>query len=75
VLLFGPVSPGLWGPPPDRVRHRALWHGEVAGDAPEDVAGGSAPHPALLRITEAEVVAAAALALRSAGVRRAAAAK
>jgi ADP-heptose:LPS heptosyltransferase len=75
VLLFGPVAPGLWGPPPDRPRHRALWHGAVAGDAPGDAAYGSAPHPALLRITEAEVLAAAALALRSAGVGRAAAAK
>lgn len=27
VLLFGPVSPQRWGPPPDRPQHRALWHG------------------------------------------------
>lgn len=27
VVLFGPVSPVLWGPPDDP-RHRALWHGE-----------------------------------------------
>jgi ADP-heptose:LPS heptosyltransferase len=27
VVLFGPVSPALWGPPDDP-RHRALWHGE-----------------------------------------------
>jgi ADP-heptose:LPS heptosyltransferase len=24
VVLFGPVSPALWGPPPDRARHRVL---------------------------------------------------
>lgn len=27
VVLFGPVSPAHWGPPPDRPRHRALWRG------------------------------------------------
>jgi ADP-heptose:LPS heptosyltransferase len=27
VVLFGPVSPALWGPPPDRSQHVALWHG------------------------------------------------
>lgn len=31
VVLFGPVSPALWGPPADRTRHRALWHGSRAG--------------------------------------------
>jgi ADP-heptose:LPS heptosyltransferase len=25
VLLFGPVSPAEWGPPPDRRQHRAIW--------------------------------------------------
>jgi ADP-heptose:LPS heptosyltransferase len=75
VLLFGPVAPVQWGPPPDRPWHRALWPGAVAGDVPADPAGGPAPHPALVRITEAEVLTAAALALRSAGVRHAAAAK
>ncbi|MEV4489398.1 glycosyltransferase family 9 protein [Micromonospora coxensis] len=30
VLLFGPVPPAEWGPPPDRPRHRVLWAG--AGD-------------------------------------------
>ncbi|HYI99121.1 MAG TPA: glycosyltransferase family 9 protein [Thermoleophilaceae bacterium] len=27
VVLFGPVSPERWGPPPDRPWHRALWAG------------------------------------------------
>ncbi|MEV4756662.1 glycosyltransferase family 9 protein [Micromonospora sp. NPDC049559] len=29
VVLFGPVSPAQWGPPPDRPWHRALWAGET----------------------------------------------
>jgi ADP-heptose:LPS heptosyltransferase len=32
VVLFGPTSPSLWGPPADRTRHRVLWAGR-AGDA------------------------------------------
>jgi len=31
VVLFGPVSPERWGPPPDRPQHVALWAGR-AGD-------------------------------------------
>jgi len=27
VLLFGPMSPARWGPPPARLRHTVLWHG------------------------------------------------
>ena len=27
VVLFGPVSPDEWGPPPGRTIHRALWSG------------------------------------------------
>jgi ADP-heptose:LPS heptosyltransferase len=29
VVLFGPVSPRHWGPPPDRPWHRALWRGRT----------------------------------------------
>jgi ADP-heptose:LPS heptosyltransferase len=56
VVLFGPVPPRLWGPPPDRPYHRAIWHGTRVdrGDDP-----GPDPHPALLRVTVAEVLAAA----------------
>jgi len=31
VMLFGPVSPALWGPPPDRPWNTALWAG-TSGD-------------------------------------------
>jgi ADP-heptose:LPS heptosyltransferase len=56
VVLFGPVPPHRWGPPPERSRHRAIWHGERAdrGDDP-----GPAVHPALLKIGVDEVLAAA----------------
>jgi ADP-heptose:LPS heptosyltransferase len=55
VVLFGPMPPRLWGPPPDRPYHRAIWHGKRVdrGDAP-----GVDPHPALLRITPDEVLSA-----------------
>jgi ADP-heptose:LPS heptosyltransferase len=52
VLLFGPVSPRLWGPPAD-VRHQVLWHGTGDGDP-----HGGTPDPALLAIGVAEVAAA-----------------
>ena len=29
VVLFGPVSPAHWGPPPSRPWHRALWAGRT----------------------------------------------
>jgi ADP-heptose:LPS heptosyltransferase len=48
VLLFGPVSPRLWGP--RRGPHRVLWHGRT-GDTFADE-----PDPGLLRITEEEVL-------------------
>ena len=52
VVLFGPTSPELWGPPPDRPRHVALWAGE-AGDP-----HAREPDPGLLRITVDQVLAA-----------------
>jgi ADP-heptose:LPS heptosyltransferase len=50
VVLFGPVSPHLWGPPPDRPQHIALWAGR-SGD----------PHagtvdPGLLEISVGDVL-------------------
>ena len=50
VVLFGPMSPHLWGPPPDRPEHMALWAGR-SGD----------PHarpvdPGLLEISVRDVV-------------------
>ena len=44
VVLFGPTSPALWGPPPDRPWHRALWAG-TSGDP-----HGQRPDPGLLAI-------------------------
>jgi ADP-heptose:LPS heptosyltransferase len=52
VLLFGPVAPAQWGPPPDRPRHEALWHG------PMPRAGANPVHPALAAIEVPEVLAA-----------------
>ena len=49
VVLFGPTSPGLWGPP-ERRRHRVLWAGSQ-GDP-----HGDAPDPGLLRIQVDDVL-------------------
>jgi ADP-heptose:LPS heptosyltransferase len=57
VVLFGPMSPDRWGPPPSRPRHRAIWHGTRA--EPGDGTGPEV-HPALLDISVDEVVSAAA---------------
>ncbi|MGY1688836.1 glycosyltransferase family 9 protein [Geodermatophilus sp. SYSU D01105] len=58
VVLFGPVSPALWGPPsrvgPDGgPLHVVLWHGDGTGDP-----WGTELDPALGKITVAEVTAA-----------------
>jgi ADP-heptose:LPS heptosyltransferase len=50
VVLFGPTSPKLWGPPPDRREHRVLWAG-TPGDPHASVI-----HPGLLRIEVADVL-------------------
>jgi ADP-heptose:LPS heptosyltransferase len=49
VVLFGPTSPALWGPPPDRPWHRALWAG-TSGDP-----HGQHPDPGLLAINVSQV--------------------
>ncbi|MEV5726022.1 glycosyltransferase family 9 protein [Streptomyces pharetrae] len=55
VVLFGPVAPRLWGPPPDP-RHRVLWHpGTDPSTRPGD-AHGRTPDERLLRITVEEVL-------------------
>jgi len=50
VVLFGPTSPALWGPPPQRPWHRALWAG-TSGDP-----HGQLPDPALLAIPVQQVL-------------------
>jgi ADP-heptose:LPS heptosyltransferase len=52
VVLFGPVSPEQWGPPPTGGLHQALWKGRT-GDP-----HGATVDPGLLDITVGEVVAA-----------------
>ena len=54
VVLFGPTSPALWGPPPDRPWHRALWAG-TSGDP-----HGQLPDPGLLAIDVDQVTTALA---------------
>jgi ADP-heptose:LPS heptosyltransferase len=54
VLLFGPMSPALWGPPPGRPQHRVLWHADRATLPTET----GTPHPAVLAIEVGEVLAA-----------------
>ncbi len=60
VVLFGPVSPRVWGPPPDP-RHQALFHGDGTGNP-----HGTTPDPALLRISVDDVTAAVEKALAAA---------
>ena len=50
VVLFGPTSPALWGPPDERPQHRVIWKGRV-GDP-----HAAAPAPGLLEIGVEEVV-------------------
>ncbi|MFG2057238.1 glycosyltransferase family 9 protein [Micromonospora sp. NPDC048930] len=52
VLLFGPVPPAHWGPPPDRPWHEALWVG------PRPAGEGTAAHPALAELAVPAVLAA-----------------
>ncbi|MFJ9596713.1 glycosyltransferase family 9 protein [Streptomyces virginiae] len=56
VVLFGPVAPALWGPPP-HARHRVLWCPRAGEDPlrPGD-AHASLPDARLLRITVGQVV-------------------
>jgi ADP-heptose:LPS heptosyltransferase len=57
VVLFGPVSPALWGPPSRTLRdgplHVVVWHGDGTGDP-----WGTTLDPALEAITVEEVTAA-----------------
>jgi ADP-heptose:LPS heptosyltransferase len=58
VVLFGPVSPALWGPPArpgpgGGDLHVVLWHGDGTGDP-----WGTTLDPALAQVTVAEVTSA-----------------
>jgi radical SAM protein with 4Fe4S-binding SPASM domain len=50
VVLFGPTSPALWGPPPDRPWHRVIWRGRRGNPHAER------PDPGLLEIPVDEVL-------------------
>jgi ADP-heptose:LPS heptosyltransferase len=53
VVLFGPTSPKIWGPPAppsERPRHRVLWHG-TTGDP-----HAGHPDPGLLAIDAPRVI-------------------
>jgi ADP-heptose:LPS heptosyltransferase len=54
VVLFGPVSPLEWGPPPGRPAHVALWRPDGAARPP-----GEGPDPALLALGVDDVLRAA----------------
>jgi ADP-heptose:LPS heptosyltransferase len=49
VVLFGPIDPSEWGPPPERRQHRVLWRG-TEGDT-----HASSVDPGLASITAGEV--------------------
>jgi ADP-heptose:LPS heptosyltransferase len=53
VVLFGPVSPALWGPPP-RPQHVVLWHGVVHGRTGDP--WGTSLDPDLAQISVDEVI-------------------
>ncbi|AEH07796.1 glycosyl transferase family 9 [Candidatus Protofrankia datiscae] len=55
VLLFGPVSPARWGPPPDRGQHVALWSGE-RGAADRNGSAAAGTEQGLASITPADVL-------------------
>jgi ADP-heptose:LPS heptosyltransferase len=68
VVLFGRVSPLLWGPPPNRPQHRTLWHPQAASE-PATHREHATPYPELLAITVDEVLAAAAEVCRTTTLR------
>ncbi|MBO8193624.1 glycosyltransferase family 9 protein [Streptomyces oryzae] len=59
VVLFGPVSPALWGPP-GCARHRALWRPHPGDGVRPGDPHGTEPDPRLLRISPDEVASACA---------------
>lgn len=63
VTLFGPMSPKLWGPPPDRPQHRALWPGGITPRTGQP----RGCHPRLARISASDVLSAATAVMAQAG--------
>jgi ADP-heptose:LPS heptosyltransferase len=60
VVLFGPVPPDEWGPPPDRPLHRAVWKGERGERGEWRDPHARVVDPGLLDITVEDVLAARA---------------
>ena len=50
VILFGPTPPALWGPPPGRRHHVAMWAGRIGDPL------GDRPDPGLLELRREEVL-------------------
>ncbi|MCW3002839.1 MAG: glycosyl transferase, family 9, partial [Conexibacter sp.] len=51
VVVFGPTSPSIWGPPPARAtRHRVVWAGRTGDPHTEH------PHDSLLEIAPSDVL-------------------
>jgi ADP-heptose:LPS heptosyltransferase len=61
VVIFGPMAPSLWGPPPGRPQHVALWAGQRGSPFAAE------PHPGLLQITVPDVMAGIRTALATGG--------
>ncbi len=76
VVLFGPVRPDHWGPPPDRPWHRVLWSAALADAAvvPDESPVARRTHPALAAIGVHEVLTASGEVDRAGRERRAVAA-
>lgn len=55
VVLFGPVSPALWGPPP-QFRHRVLWRTDDPSVLRPGDAHGTTPDARLLRVEVEDVL-------------------
>jgi ADP-heptose:LPS heptosyltransferase len=58
VVLFGPIRPDRWGPPPDRPWHRVIWSPTAAPSPVGSSPAASSLHPALAAIGVDRVLAA-----------------
>jgi ADP-heptose:LPS heptosyltransferase len=55
IVLFGPMSPTLWGPPPDREIHQVLWRPAAVG-SPSRTGIRSEPDAALMALAVDDVL-------------------